>query len=356
MEEAEKYVGYPYVWGGSGPSSGFDCSGFICWVINHCGNGWHIERTNADHLYRMLPEVSREEAKPGDLVFFEGTYETEGASHVGIYLGENRMLHSGMPLQYSGLDEPYWSEHLCGFRKLATLPESSDVLSGGLSGVTDLTGQADPAGQPDPAGQEDPAGQTEDGPDYLILVNKDNILPPGWEDAVQLVTCTNSLGDTVNIEERTYEAYLRLKNDLQTNDGIFLELDSAHRDALEQQKLVDEFADKYGAEEAARIVAKPGYSEHHTGLACDLYFRLRQENEWKDICLNEDLLQHAEIWEAVHHKLGRYGFILRYLKDKEAVTGYAYEPWHIRYLDNADLATKIMEENITLEEYLGTEQ
>ena len=88
IAEAEKYLGYPYVWGGASPSTSFDCSGFVCWVINNCGNGWNVGRTTADGLRGACAQVSPSEAKPGDIIFFQGTYNTAGASHVGIYVGD----------------------------------------------------------------------------------------------------------------------------------------------------------------------------------------------------------------------------------------------------------------------------
>jgi cell wall-associated NlpC family hydrolase len=95
IKEAEKYLGYPYVWGGSSPSTSFDCSGFVCWVINNCGNGWNYGRLTAEGLRGICTIVSPSEAKPGDLIFFEKTYDTTGASHVGIYVGNNTMIHCG---------------------------------------------------------------------------------------------------------------------------------------------------------------------------------------------------------------------------------------------------------------------
>ena len=97
--EAEKYVGYPYVWGGSSPSTSFDCSGFISWVINH--SGWNVGRQTAQGLYNICTPVSPEQAKPGDLVFFVGTYDTAGMSHVGLYVGNSVMLHCGDPISYT---------------------------------------------------------------------------------------------------------------------------------------------------------------------------------------------------------------------------------------------------------------
>ena len=193
-----------------------------------------------------------------------------------------------------------------------------------------------------------------DGIDYLVLVNKLNPLPDDWEDMLETVHITNSVGDDVEVEVNAYNAYLGLKADLEENDGIFLELDSARRSVAEQQDLMDRFIEKYGADYAAKTVAQPGYSEHHTGLALDLYFRLKGEDgEFTDVYYNEDLIQYPEIWEKIHAKLAEYGFILRYLDGREHLTGYSYEPWHIRYVDDPGIAEWIMSEDITLEEFLG---
>ena len=190
--------------------------------------------------------------------------------------------------------------------------------------------------------------------DYLALVNKLNALPKDWEGALQTVTITNSVGDEVEIEARAYDAYLALKKDLEENDGIYLELDSARRSVAAQQDIMDRFIEKYGADYAAKTVATPGYSEHHTGLALDLYFRLKGgDGKFTDVYYNEDMVQYPEVWEKVQTRLADYGFILRYLDGKEHITGYGYEPWHIRYLNNTDIATEIMEKGLTLEEYLS---
>ena len=118
ITEAEKYLNYPYVWGGSSPSTSFDCSGFICWVLNHCGVGWNVGRTTAEGLRGMCSYVSPSDAKPGDLIFFEKTYNTRGASHIGIYVGENTMLHCGDPIQYTRIDTSYWQSHFMQFGRL----------------------------------------------------------------------------------------------------------------------------------------------------------------------------------------------------------------------------------------------
>ena len=118
LAEAKKYLGYPYVWGGSSPSTSFDCSGFVCWVINHSGNGWNVGRTTANGLCNMLPKVKKSEAKPGDIIFFQGTYPTAGASHVGIYLGNGMMIHCGTPIQYASINTTYWQQHFYCFGRL----------------------------------------------------------------------------------------------------------------------------------------------------------------------------------------------------------------------------------------------
>ena len=118
MEEAEKYLGYPYVWGGSNPSTSFDCSGFVSWVVNNCGVGWNLGRLGADSLRHTCSYVSPANAKPGDLIFFEGTYDTTGASHVGIYLGNNMMIHCGDPIQYADITSSYWQQHFLSFGRL----------------------------------------------------------------------------------------------------------------------------------------------------------------------------------------------------------------------------------------------
>lgn len=118
MQEAQKYLGYPYVWGGSSPSTSFDCSGFVCWVINHSGNGWNYGRTTAEGLRQQLSIIPASEAKPGDIIFFQGTYSTAGASHVGIYVGNGKMIHCGNPIQFADINTNYWRQHFYCFGRL----------------------------------------------------------------------------------------------------------------------------------------------------------------------------------------------------------------------------------------------
>ena len=116
IKEAEKYLGYPYVWGGSSPSTSFDCSGFVSWVINH--SGWNVGRLGAQGLCNICTPVSSANVKPGDLVFFTGTYDTPGVSHVGIYVGNNMTIHCGDPISYANLNSSYWQSHFYRYGRL----------------------------------------------------------------------------------------------------------------------------------------------------------------------------------------------------------------------------------------------
>ena len=208
----------------------------------------------------------------------------------------------------------------------------------------------------DPPAETETAAETEEGSviDYMVIVNQKNPLPDGWEAALDLKMTTNSVGDDVYAEKKAYEAYLALKEAVEKDlEGyekgeVRLELDSALRSVAAQQKIVDDFTEKYGEDYVKQYVAVPGFSEHHTGLALDLYFTI----DGKDVYENEDLVQYPDIWEAVHARLPEFGFILRFPEAGEAATGYAYEPWHIRYLDSPEIAKEITDKGITLEEYL----
>ena len=116
MAEAEKYIGWPYVWGGSSPETSFDCSGYVCWVLNH--SGWNIARTNAQGLYNLCAPISNTEVRPGDLVFFKGTYNTTQISHVGIYTGNGMMINAGDPIGFENLNSTYWRSHLYAYGRL----------------------------------------------------------------------------------------------------------------------------------------------------------------------------------------------------------------------------------------------
>ena len=190
--------------------------------------------------------------------------------------------------------------------------------------------------------------ESKEGIDYMVLVNKLNPLPDDWEDKVETVHMTNTVGDDVEVEKKAYDAYLKLKEDLEKED-VHVDLDSARRTVEAQQEIWDDFTEQYGEAYTKKTVAQPGYSEHHTGLALDLYLII----DGKDVVENEDMIQYPEIWEKIHAKLADYGFILRYLKGKEHITGYGYEPWHIRYVDDPAIAKEITDKGDTLEVYLG---
>ncbi len=191
-----------------------------------------------------------------------------------------------------------------------------------------------------------------EGIDYMVLVNKQHQLPEGWEDALEIIKVKNSVGEEVEAEKKTYEAYLALAEALEREDGIHIELDSGRRSVAEQQRIWDNYIVKYGEEYTRKTVAVPGYSEHQTGLAIDLYFITA---DGTTVYYNEDLTkeEYFGVWDKIHEKLAKHGFILRYLKGKEAITGYDYEPWHLRYIDDPAVAQEIMEKGVTLEEYLG---
>ena len=200
--------------------------------------------------------------------------------------------------------------------------------------------------------KDDVSGGSSPEVDYMIIVNYGSPLPEDWLDRVEFHAGVNSVGDDVYTETESYKAYLKLKKDVE-NDlkdrKVTLELDSAYRSKADQQKIVDEFTEKYGADYLSRYVAAPGYSEHRTGLALDLYFIVGDKTVYE----NEDLVQYPEIWEVIHRKLPKYGFILRYPEDKESVTGTSYEPWHIRYVGSPETAKDITDRDMALEEYVA---
>jgi|GEM_PF-1694398 len=169
--------------------------------------------------------------------------------------------------------------------------------------------------------------------DYLVLVNGQHALPDRWEDEVEIVHMTNRHGEDIGVERRTYEAYCALKDDL-AEDGVHLDINSAYRSVASQEDLVASFTKKYGRAYVEQFVAVPGRSEHHTGLALDLY------------------LESEAVWAKIHAKLAAHGFILRYPEGGESITGYGYEPWHVRYV-GGDTAREIASRGITLEEYLN---
>ena len=185
---------------------------------------------------------------------------------------------------------------------------------------------------------------------YLVLVNKDNKLPDGWEDEVQIDTVQNSLGEELQIEHETYNQYLGLREAL-LKQGIQIELDSVYRSVNEQQEIWDEWSadPEKGEDYCKKYLAVPGYSEHHTGLAVDIFIM----KDGKEIRENDDMIADKEDFAVIHELMPKYGFILRYPPERDIITGYAYEPWHMRYVGNLKTAEYIMDEDITLEEYLA---
>ncbi|GEM_PF-425325 len=186
-----------------------------------------------------------------------------------------------------------------------------------------------------------------DGIDYLTFVSHGYKLPDDWEEKTEMVTFVNGQDYEVTIEKKAYDAYMKLKEELEA-DGIFIDVDTGYRSVAEQVELTQRYRERYGSEYAKNTVAVPGYSEHHTGLAIDLYLIV----DGKPVIYNEDLVKYTDIWAKIHEKLAKYGFILHYMEGKEDITKFDYEPWHIRYVGE-EPAKEITEQGITLEEYLG---
>ncbi len=183
--------------------------------------------------------------------------------------------------------------------------------------------------------------------DYLVLVNGDHRLPDGYENTVELVTVKNSAGSQYQVEKKTYEAFMRLREDLLQNNGIQAELISSYRTIAQQQGSFDNYLNKFGLEYANKYVAKPGHSEHHTGLAIDVGIL----QDGKILYTIEELVSVDHLFKIIHAKLPEYGFILRYPRDKQAVTKIGYEPWHFRYIDSPEIAKEIAAGDLCFEEY-----
>lgn len=185
--------------------------------------------------------------------------------------------------------------------------------------------------------------------DYLVLVNKQNKLPDYWEDVVELEEAKDAWGDKVLVEKKALKNFYELQEALK-KEKVYIELDSIYRSVKEQQNLWDEWSKdpEKGPEYVKKYVAVPGYSEHHTGLAIDVCLK----KNGKIIADNEKMIAEEKIFAKVHEKLADYGFILRYPKGRDGVTGYSYEPWHFRYVGKS-VAKEIAKKDITFEEYLG---
>lgn len=179
--------------------------------------------------------------------------------------------------------------------------------------------------------------------EMVLLVNKDHLFDERYLDTIEMVEYENYKEQTIYVERETYEHFMALQAHLRV-DGIIIDIDDAYRSLESQENLFLKFMKKYGIDYAEEIVAMPGTSEHHTGLAIDI--SIQKDGEWIED--NDDLLKEEEIFKIIHRDLKYFGFVLRYPKGKEDITGYPYEPWHLRYIGKD--AEKIG--NLTLEEYV----
>lgn len=184
--------------------------------------------------------------------------------------------------------------------------------------------------------------------DYLVLVNKQNKLPDNWEEIVEMVETKNGFGKILKVEKETLEKYNELRSDL-LSEWVDIELDSAYRSFSIQNEFFEQFKEEYGIEYASNYAAPAGYSEHHTWLAIDIC--IKKENG-EIISENHEMIVELWVFDKVHKKLADYWFILRYIDGKEGITWYTYEPWHLRYIWDVNIAKEIMEKWLTLEEYL----
>ena len=187
---------------------------------------------------------------------------------------------------------------------------------------------------------------------YLVLVNKENKLPDNWEDIAELIEVKNSFGKFLKIEKETLEKFNELRTNL-LKEWVDIELDSAYRSFSIQNEFFEKFKEEYGIEYASKYAAPAGYSEHHTWLAVDIC--LKKENG-EIISENHEMIIELNIFDKVHKKLADYGFILRYPDGKDNITWYSYEPWHLRYIWDVNIAKEIMENWLTLEEYLNNKR
>ena len=184
--------------------------------------------------------------------------------------------------------------------------------------------------------------------DYLVLVNKQNKLPDNWEEIAELIEVKNSFGKFLKIEKETLEKFNELRAGL-LKEWVDIELDSAYRSFSIQNEFFEKFKEEYGEEYASNYAAPAGYSEHHTWLAIDIC--IKKEN-WEIISENHEMIVELWVFDRVHKKMVDYGFIIRYPDWKDSITWYSYEPRHLRYIWDADIAKEIMEKWLTLEEYL----
>ncbi len=186
-------------------------------------------------------------------------------------------------------------------------------------------------------------------PDYMILVNEENRLPEDFASTIELIDVENAIGEKYQIEKKTYQAFLRLREDILTNNGLQIELISVYRTVDQQKVTFNYYVDNFGLEYAKTYAALPGCSEHHTGFAIDVSFLV----DGKIIRGVEGLLGADGLFRIVQEKLPEYGFILRYPKGKENITKIGYEPWHFRYIDSPEIAKEIYDRGICFEEYFS---
>ena len=189
--------------------------------------------------------------------------------------------------------------------------------------------------------------ETQNAYDYMILVNKQNKLPDDWEERVVLKEAKNKYGESKLVEEKALEQFYKLQKEVAEEEGVYMELDSTYRSVQEQQELWDDWTVEYGEDYVKTYVAPPGCSEHHTGLAIDVCLDI----DGVRVDDNDDMIARKDLFEKAWTHLAKYGFILRYPEGKEDITGYGFEPWHFRYIDDAETAQKIMDQGITFEEY-----
>ena len=185
---------------------------------------------------------------------------------------------------------------------------------------------------------------------YLVLVNKNNLIKESYFKDLELVECKNDDGDIIKVEKETYSAYLELKNYLDSIN-IDVVIGSAFRSIEEQQKIIDDFTKEHGEEYVKKYVASIRTSEHHTGLALDLVLLVEEDENLAE----GELPLKERLYREIHKHLSDYGFILRYPVGKESITGYNYEPWHIRYVGRK-VANYIYHNGLTLEEYVKMER
>ena len=181
---------------------------------------------------------------------------------------------------------------------------------------------------------------------YKIVINKDNLYNKKDFSNIKLVKTINNIGEECFLEKRTLKSFLDLKKDLE-KDNIFISLYSGYRSLKEQQKTIDDFTDLYGIDYTKKYVAEVGTSEHHTGLCFDIDLLINNK-----VISNDELVENESIFKKIISILPNYGLILRYPKGKEEITGYKYEPWHVRYLGK-ELSEKVYKSGKTLEEYLN---